>query len=340
MLATQISLRPHHTFGVEASARWWKTVRSETDALEFLMDNAGHLGPLLVLGGGSNVLFLHDFPGLVLQNDIRGKEVVKENETTVWLKVGAGENWHELVQSCLEHDWGGLENLSLIPGRVGAAPIQNIGAYGVELEEVFEQLEALHLQTGQIHVFSRGACQFGYRDSVFKRQLKGQYLITRVVLRLTKKTHQLRVGYGALEQELASAGVTEPGIREVSEAVIRIRRSKLPDPAELGNAGSFFKNPVISATRFEALQRAFSHVPHYPQADGQQKVPAAWLIDTCGWKGVRRGNCGVHPRQALVLVNYGGATGAEIWALAQEIRASVADRFGVELESEVNVIGG
>ncbi|MEO1448799.1 MAG: UDP-N-acetylmuramate dehydrogenase, partial [Bacteroidota bacterium] len=276
-------------------------------------------------------------PGLMIQNQIKGREVVRETDDYVWLRIGAGENWHELVQYCIDQDWGGIENLSLIPGNVGAAPIQNIGAYGVELTDVFDSLEAMSLETGVIQTFSHADCDFGYRDSFFKRRGKGRYAITRVTLRLEKPPHQLELSYGAIAKEMAEKGL-EPSIRSVSEVVCAIRRSKLPDPAEVGNAGSFFKNPVISVDHLRALQADHPDMPHYPQPDGRAKVPAAWLIQTAGWKGKSFGSYGVHPRQALVLVHYGGASGQQIYDLSEEILQSVGQQFDIWLEREVNII--
>ena len=336
-IRTGVSLRPHHTFGLEVTAKWWLSLHSEAEARAFIMDNLHHRPPLLILGGGSNVLFTGDYPGLVLHNQIMGKEVVREDAQHVWLRVGAGENWHALVQYCLDHDWGGLENLSLIPGSVGAAPIQNIGAYGVELQAVFAELEALDLHTGELHHFDREACRFGYRDSLFKGPARGRYLITRVTLRLDKPPHTLHTHYGPVAAELAQRP-EPPSIRAVSEVICAIRRSKLPDPAQTGNAGSFFKNPVIPAAHFARLVEQYPDLPSYPEPGGQVKVPAAWLIQTAGWKGLRRGNYGVHPQQALVLVNYGGARGQDIYDLSEEILQSVGQQFGIWLEREVNVV--
>jgi UDP-N-acetylmuramate dehydrogenase len=338
-LKENVSLLPHNTFGLDATARWWFPVSSREALIEFVIDNANLLNkPWLVLGGGSNLLFTQDYNGLILYNQIKGKEVVREDETQVWLRTGSGENWHELVRYCLDQGWGGIENLSLIPGSVGAAPIQNIGAYGVELKEVFESLEAIHLATGIPHQFGLEDCHFGYRESVFKRQARGRFFITHLTLRLSKQP-TLNLAYGSIREELARMGVEEPGIREVSEAVCNIRRSKLPNPAVTGNAGSFFKNPTLSQEQFEALQQQYPDIPAYPLAGGQVKVPAAWLIDTAGWKGKRFGNCGVHDKQALVLVNHGGASGKEILELSKRIMKSILDTFGIELEREVNVVG-
>lgn len=291
----------------------------------------------MILGGGSNVLFTRNFDGVVLQNHILGKEVMQEDEDHIFVKVGGGENWHQWVMYCLENNWGGVENLSLIPGSVGASPIQNIGAYGVELKDVFHSLEAIQLDTAQLHTFDRQACRFGYRDSIFKQKAKGKYFITSVTFRLDKQ-HQLHTSYGAIQTELDRMGVSAPSIHDISKAVIHIRQSKLPDPAVIGNGGSFFKNPVVSSSQLAMLQQAYPDIPHYPQADGSEKLAAGWLIEQAGWKGKRLGNYGVHDRQALVLVNYGGARGADIVALSKEIQASVKQQFGVELTPEINLI--
>ncbi|MEL6842250.1 MAG: UDP-N-acetylmuramate dehydrogenase, partial [Bacteroidota bacterium] len=327
MLRENVSLKAYNTFGIDVKARWFIEIDSVTLATEFLVDNLNAGQDVYLLGGGSNLLLTDDLPGLVLRNRIMGKEVIREDEQFVYLKVGAGENWHELVLYCLEQHWGGIENLSLIPGCVGAAPIQNIGAYGVELKDVFVELETLSLATGNPRHFDAKACAFGYRDSYFKGSGKGKFLITSVTLRLNKAPHQLNTSYGAIETELARHHDGPYTIQDVSKAVIAIRQSKLPDPAEIGNSGSFFKNPVISAAAFGELQSRYPEVPHYPQADGQIKVPAGWLIEQAGWKGNRIGDYGVHERQALVLVNYGGASGQDIYALSEQIMQSVLEQF-------------
>lgn len=332
-----VSLQSLHTFGLNVSAQWFLAVENEHDLRAAVVDNLDMDRPLMILGGGSNMLFMGDFPGLVLQNQIMGREVVRETADTVWLRIGAGENWHALVQYCIEQGWGGIENLSLIPGSVGAAPIQNIGAYGVELTDVFDSLEAMSLKTGVIQTFDHDACDFGYRDSFFKRRGKGRFAITRVTLRLQKPPHALELSYGTVAKELAEKGL-EPSIASVSAVICAIRQSKLPDPAEVGNAGSFFKNPVIPVNHLRALQGGYPDIPHYPQADGQSKIPAAWLIQQAGWKGKNFGTYGVHPRQALVLVHYGGASGQEIYDLSEQIRQSVGGKFDIWLEREVNVI--
>lgn len=326
-----------NTFGLAISAKLFVEL-SSVEGLQALIKEPWFTEvPRLVLGGGSNVLFVQDFPGLVMNVNLKGKTIVEEDEEEIQLAVGAGENWHELVMYCVERGWGGIENLSLIPGKMGAAPIQNIGAYGVELKDVFVSLEAVELETGTIRTFSHADCEFGYRDSVFKRDLKGKYLITQVTLRL-QKNPAINTGYGAIKTELAKLKKSDFNIRDVSNVVIMIRRSKLPDPAEIGNAGSFFKNPEIPTTQFEELKKTWPDIVGYPVREGVTKVPAGWLIDRAGWKGKRFGDYGVHARQALVLVNYGGAAGADIYALSGEILADIQTKYGIQLEREVNVI--
>lgn len=295
-------------------------------------------GPVLILGGGSNILFTDHVRALVLKNEIRGKQVVSEDEETVLVEAGSGENWHAFVLWCLEHAFGGVENLSLIPGTVGAAPIQNIGAYGIELSSVFEKLEAVELKSGTLRTFHRDECRFGYRDSIFKHALKGKYFITRIFLRLTKAPHhQVETSYGALRAALREMDIDRPTIQQVSQAVIQVRTSKLPDPEHLGNAGSFFKNPLITEEKLADLKTRFPDIVHYPAGEGMVKIPAGWLIEQCGWKGKRIGHTGCYEKQALVLVNYGGATGEEVLALARRIERSVKEKFGIRLEPEVNL---
>lgn len=333
---TNISLKPYNTFGLDVKAKAYCEVSSLKDIKQTLLETEQE--NILFLGSGSNVLLSKDFDGLVIRNTIKGKEVLEETEDSVVLKVYSGENWHELVMYCVESGWGGVENLSLIPGTVGAAPMQNIGAYGVELEQVFQSLEALNLDTLTLENFNKEQCAFGYRESVFKRQLKGQYFIFSVTFKLSKKP-VTNTGYGDIIAILTEKGI-EPSaanIKDVSDAVIQIRKSKLPDPSELGNSGSFFKNPVISETLFNELQSKYADIKGYKQEQGI-KIPAAWLIEKAEWKGKRIGNTGSHAKQALVLVNYGGAKGEEIWALAQEIIADIKTKFGVQLEAEVNII--
>ena len=341
-----ISLRPYNTFGIEVRAR---KLAPFADGIELAGVLSSHKGmPHMVLGGGSNVLFTGNVDGIVLKNEVMGIETVAEDEDYVYLRVGGGENWHAFVQHCIAVDLGGVENLSLIPGCVGAAPMQNIGAYGVELREVFQDLEAFHLLDSTIERFTLNDCAFGYRDSVFKGKYKDQFAILHVTFRLRKRP-VFNTSYGAINQELEQMGIKDLSLRAISEAVIRIRNSKLPDPRRIGNAGSFFKNPIVGSNDIDRLVKEFPGMPVYPAAKepyvgaesdfpGAAKIPAGWLIEQCGWKGFRRGDAGVHERQALVLVNYGDATGKELYDLSEEILQSVQGKFGVELEREVNVV--
>ena len=331
-----ISLKPFNTFGLDVKAENFTEVASVEEIQTFLNEPLWREQELLILGGGSNVLFTKDVQGVVMLNRIGGIGIVREDEAAVWVKAGAGVVWHELVMWCIERGWGGIENLSLIPGSVGAGPMQNIGAYGVELKDVFYELEAMKLDDLTVHTFSNAACRFGYRESVFKRELRNKFFIISVTFKLSKSA-QLNTSYGAISAELQRMGVQEPGIRDVSNAVINIRRSKLPDPTLLGNAGSFFKNPEVDEQVFSALKAAYPNVVGYPTSPGRVKLAAGWLIEQCGWKGRVVGHTGSHKDQALVLVNYGGATGKEIWQLALDIKASVLEKFGVNIEPEVNV---
>lgn len=333
------SLKRFNTFGLEAIASKYYRATS----VESLRSCLAIEQPVLVLGGGSNMLLTQPIEGLVLHVDIRGKQVLATKEAEkistnrVIVEAGAGESWHEFVCWTLDQNLGGLENMSLIPGSVGASPIQNIGAYGVEVKDHFVSLKALNRKTLQEETFSLEDCQFGYRNSIFKLERKGEYIITSVQFWLTNAQHELRMDYGDIQTTLAELA-EQPSIHSISKAVIAIRQSKLPDPAEIGNSGSFFKNPEISAAEFEKLKKRRPDVRFYEQADGTVKIPAGWLIDQAGWKGFRRGAIGVHDRQALVLVNHGGGEGAELWALALEIKADIFEKFGIEIEPEVNVI--
>ena len=335
-ISENVNLANYNTMGIAAIARYFVSVTSVEELKQVLAEPRFQSLPKFIIGGGSNVLFLHDFEGLLIHINIGGMEVMEEDDQSIILKIGAGENWHKLVTYCVSKGWGGIENLALIPGSVGAAPIQNIGAYGVELEEAFESLEAVEMETGQIKSFRKKECDFGYRDSVFKNKYKGEYVIATVTLRLEKHP-QVNTSYRALSEMLKQKGISDPTIDDVSKAVIEIRQSKLPDPAEIGNTGSFFKNPVIGSKQFKKLQDAHPDIPHYPAGD-KVKIPAAWLIDECGWKGKRFGDAGVHKMQALVIVNYGNAKGEDIWKLAQQIQDSVKSRFGVSLTPEVNIV--
>ena len=355
------SLKRYNTFAIDVKARYFASF-SNTEQLTDLIANRSQLTTndspkessrtrltTFLLGGGSNILFTKDFDGLVLKNEVKGIEKIKEDSDYVYVKVGAGENWHQFVLFCIKNSWAGVENLSLIPGNVGATPMQNIGAYGVEIKEVFHELKAFHLHEKTNYTFGLNDCRFGYRDSVFKNKYKDQFVITEVTFRLNK-IPKYHTSYGAVAQELEKMGVTELSIAAISQAVINIRTSKLPDPAEIGNAGSFFKNPSISRAQFEKLKSVFPNIVGYRNDDGTIKLAAGWLIEQCGpgnsdtyrngtsWKGYRRGDAGCHQKQALVLVNYGNATGKEIYDLSEQIKQSVQQKFGVILEGEVNII--
>ena len=343
LLEEHVSLRPYNTFGLDVRARYFARFGSADELRQLLQIPAVQAADKLVLGGGSNLLFTQDFAGVVLKNEIRGLEIIAEDadDDTALVRAGAGESWHGLVEYALSQELSGLENLSLIPGTVGAAPLQNIGAYGAELRDTFEHLEAVEIATGALRTFGAAACGFGYRESAFKNVLKNRFVVTAVVLRLHRRARP-NVQYGALQDTLADLGIEgEPTMHDISRAVIHIRRSKLPDPAEIGNAGSFFKNPEVSQHKFDELKARHPTLPGYP-VPGGVKVPAGWLIEQAGWKGLRRGpgagTHGVHDRQALVLVHHGGATGHELRLLAEEIIQSVRNQFGIELHPEVNIL--
>ncbi len=334
-IKNNITLKPFNTFGIDVNAAEFAAISSVGDLKDVLNTNPSDL---MILGGGSNLLLTKDVNALVLQINIKGIRVISRLENRVQVEVAAGENWHEFVCWCLKENFGGLENLSLIPGNVGTAPIQNIGAYGVELKDSFVSCEALHIQTQELKVFTKEDCNFEYRDSIFKQELKGQYIITSVVFELSSQQHILKTNYGAIESELKSTGVETPTIQDVSKAVISIRNSKLPDPKIIGNSGSFFKNPVVSGSKFQILQSQFQDIPHYNISEDSIKIPAAWLIDTAGFKGKTFGNYGVHSKQALVLVNYGGASGKDILNLSLQIQNAVKLIFDIKLETEVNIL--
>lgn len=335
MIEKHKNLKTINTFGIEVYAKTYTSFDSVETLREILNENQNE--KLLILGGGSNILFTKDVDALVLKNNIKGFEIMQEDEDHVIVKSGAGEIWHEFVLKTIEQNWSGIENLSLIPGSVGASPMQNIGAYGVEIKDVFHSLEAFHIKTGELHTFNKEACEFGYRESVFKRALKEQYVIVSVSFQLNK-THQLNTSYGVINDELKSMGIENPTIKDVSNAVIAIRSSKLPNPKEIGNAGSFFKNPVVAQQVLDKIKLDFSDVPNYPAPNGDVKLAAGWLIEKAGWKGFTNHNFGVHKNQALVLVNYGGATGKEIYDLSTQIIENIKNKFGVELEREVNIL--
>ena len=336
MIQENISLKPFNTFGIEASTRYFGRFSSVEELNQILTSNKDK--ELLILGGGSNILLTKNFDGLTLINEIKGFEVTKNDGDSVIVKSGAGEIWHEFVLKCIENNFSGVENLSLIPGSVGASPMQNIGAYGVEIKDVFESVEAYHIPTGELHTFSKEECEFGYRESVFKRKYKGQYVIISVSYKLSLSAPKVNTSYGAIESELKEMNISTPSIKDVSQAVINIRSSKLPNPKEIGNAGSFFKNPVISKELFDKLIVEFPTIPNYPAENDGKKIAAGWLIEQCGWKGKTLGHYGVHKLQALVLVNYKGATGIEIYDLSSSIIKDVEDKFGITLEREVNIL--
>ena len=329
------SLVPYNTFRIDVKARYFSTFLN-IDELSELTTQFSQLTNL-VLGGGSNILFTKDYDGAILKNEIKGIELQHEDADHVYVKVGAGENWHQFVLYCIKHNWAGVENLSLIPGNIGASPIQNIGAYGVELDDVFWSLEAFHLSERKIHTFTATDCEFGYRDSIFKNRYKNEFAILSVTFQLKKKPIY-HVSYGAITEELEKMGVKDLSIKAVSQAVINIRSAKLPDPQKIPNAGSFFKNPEVTASKYEELKLKFPDIIAYPLAKGTVKLAAGWMIEKCGWKGYRKGDAGCHAKQALVLVNYGNATGKEIFALSEEILQSVKNKFDIGLEREVNII--
>lgn len=335
MIEHNISLKPYNTFGIDVEVSAFARFNSVSD-LEVLLSKNNSGLPYFILGGGSNVLLTKDQEVFALKNEIEGKHVVQEDEESVIIEVGAGEVWHDLVMWTVENNWGGLENLSLIPGSVGASPMQNIGAYGVEIKDRFVSLQAYHIDKKEVHVFDNAACEFGYRESVFKRKLKGQYIILTVRFRLYKSP-VFSTGYGAIQDELRSMGV-DVSVKTISQAVMNIRRSKLPDPKELGNAGSFFKNPVVSEQLVVELLKTYPQMPHYPQGNGTEKLAAGWLIEKAGLKGYRSGACGVHSKQALVLVNYGEASGNDVFALSEKVLTDVKRLFNVDLEREVNIM--
>jgi len=334
-LSHNISLKNYNTFGIDVIAKNFITATTIDELRKAIELNPTNL---FILGGGSNMLLTKDIDdALVIHLNIKGKTIIKENEDYVWVTAKTGENWHEFILWCLDNEYGGLENMSLIPGNIGTAPIQNIGAYGKELKDNFIECETIEIASGKPKTFTKSACNFGYRNSVFKTELKGLYIITSVTFKLTKRNHVLNTRYGAIENELANQNVTNPTIKEVSNAVIAIRQSKLPDPNKLGNSGSFFKNPIISQTAFEQFIANFPEAPSYRVSDSEVKIPAGWLIEQAGFKGKQFGDAGVHKNQALVLVNYGNATGQEIWNLALKIKAAVLEQFGIEINPEVNV---
>lgn len=337
LIEENYSLKQDHTFHLDVMASMKASITSVDDLKEIYESRRFKPVKKMVLGGGSNVLFTRNFLGMVLKMEIQGISIETESPDSVIVSFGAGVIWHQCVLWAVDNGLGGIENLSLIPGTIGAGPMQNIGAYGVELKDVFHSLEAYEIKTGKVVRFYNEDCKFGYRYSVFKGALRDKYVITKVFLRLSRKP-VFNISYGNLKETLHQMGVEELTLRDVSQAVINVRQSKLPDPAEVGNAGSFFKNPVVESEYFESLQAAFESIPGYKSDENQTKVPAAWLIEQCGWKGKRLGHIGVHDRQPLVLVNYGGGKGKDLVKLSEDIRKSVFNKFGIQLEPEVNII--
>ena len=337
LILNNTSLKPYNTFGIEAIARHFTSVQSIDHLTELIHSQQYKANERLIIGGGSNLLFTKNVNALVIKNDLRGIALIKETADYAFVKCAAGEVWHEFVLWCIEKNYGGLENLSLIPGCTGASPMQNIGAYGVEIKDTFYELEAIHAETGQLKLFSKSDCEFGYRESVFKRQFKNQFIITSVTFKLSKHP-EFNIDYGAIKQELEAMNVSELSIKAISDAVINIRSSKLPNPKEIGNAGSFFKNPEVPTHHYHQLKIQFPNLVAYPLENGNYKLAAGWLIEQSGLKGFRQGDSGIHKNQALVLVNYGMATGDEIYNLSTLVLKTVNDKFGVNLEREVNII--
>ena len=329
-----ISLKAYNTFGINVNAKRFIRVDSVYQLQQLLNIEKD----VFLISGGSNMLLTKDIDKLVVHIDIKGISIDKEDDNFVHLTVNAGENWHEFVLYCVAQNYGGLENLSLIPGNVGTCPIQNIGAYGVEVKDTITKLEAINIETTRLHTFSNDDCNFGYRNSIFKNNVKGEFVITSVAFKLTKQNHNLNTSYGAIETELSSKNITAPSLKDISNAVTAIRKSKLPDPKEIGNSGSFFKNPVITESAFINLQKEYPNIPSYTISENEVKLPAGWLIETAGFKGKSFGNYGVHEKQALVLVNYNNASGKDIYALAEKIQKHILNQFKIDLEIEVNII--
>lgn len=335
-IQSNFSLKSFNTFGIEAKAKNFVAVHSLDELKTVLAEHAAE--PKFILGGGSNMLLTQDIEALVIHIDLKGKRIVKEDDDFVWVESMAGENWHEFVLWTIDQNFGGLENMSLIPGNVGTTPVQNIGAYGTEIKDTFVSCDAMKIDDQTMRTFSKEDCRFGYRESIFKQEAKNQYIITSVVFKLTKRNHKINTSYGDITKELALQNVTVPTLKDVSNAVIAIRQSKLPDPKVLGNSGSFFKNPVISRSHFEKVQAQFPEIKFFEVSPTEVKVPAGWLIEQAGYKGFRKGDAGVHKNQALVLVNYGSATGQDILALSREVQQAVFDKYSIAIEAEVNVI--
>lgn len=335
-IQTQFSLKNYNTFGIEAKAKQFVAVHSIAELKEVLQQNKSE--KKFILGGGSNMLLTQDIDALVIHVDLKGKKIIKEDTDFVWVESQAGENWHEFVLWTIDQNLGGLENMSLIPGNVGTTPVQNIGAYGTEIKDTFDSCHAMTIENQEMKTFTKAECHFGYRESIFKNEVKDQYIITSVVFKLTKHNHKINTSYGDITAELAKNNITNPTLKDVSNAVIAIRQSKLPDPKELGNSGSFFKNPILLKTDFEEIHQKFPEMKYYVVSETEVKVPAGWLIEQAGFKGKRFGDAGIHKNQALVLVNYGNATGQEILDVSKNIQDTIFKTFGIHIEAEVNVI--
>jgi len=335
-IQSNFSLKNHNTFGIEAKAKQFVAVHSVDELKSILKQYKNE--KKFILGGGSNMLLTKDIEALVIHIDLKGKKIIKEDNDFVWVESQAGETWHDFVLYTIDNNFGGLENMSLIPGNVGTTPVQNIGAYGTEIKDTFVSCEAINIETQEIKTFTNAECNFGYRESIFKNEVKDQYIITSVIYKLTKRNHKINTSYGDITAELAKNNVTTPTLKDVSNAVIAIRQSKLPDPKELGNSGSFFKNPILLKSDFEKIHQKFPEMKYYEVSETEVKVPAGWLIEQAGFKGKRFGDAGVHKNQALVLVNYGNATGQEILAVSKDVQKTVFEKFGIHIEAEVNVI--
>lgn len=330
------SLKKYNTFSIDCSARYFVSIESISDLKEILQSKIH--SNIFILGGGSNMLLTQDVDALVIHINLKGIEIISEDKDNITLKVMAGENWQDFVAYCINHNYGGVENLSLIPGNVGTAPIQNIGAYGMELKDVFKSCQAISLNNLSEKIFSKEECKFDYRNSIFKNEEKGKFIITSVTFTLTKNNHNINIGYGAIKEQLNNLQIDNPTLKEISEAVISIRKSKLPDPKELGNSGSFFKNPIINDIDFKQFYKNYPKAPYYKISNSEYKIPAGWLIEQAGFKGKRYGDAGVHKNQALVLVNYGNASGQEIISLSKKIQIKVKEIFVISIEPEVNII--
>ncbi|NBW27071.1 MAG: UDP-N-acetylmuramate dehydrogenase [Flavobacteriaceae bacterium] len=330
------SLKNYNTFGIEANAKEFVAVHSIEELETVLAENISKRK--FILGGGSNMLLTKDIDALVIHIDLKGKKIVEENDDFVWVESQAGENWHEFVMWTIDNDFGGLENMSLIPGNVGTTPVQNIGAYGTEIKDTFVSCSAMKIDTMEMRSFRNSECNFGYRESIFKNEIKDQYIITSVIFKLTKRNHKINISYGDITRELDKLNNKTPTLKDVSNAVITIRQSKLPDPKVLGNSGSFFKNPILLKSEFNKIHKKFPEMKYYEISETEVKVPAGWLIEQAGFKGLRFGDAGIHKNQALVLVNYGNATGQEILNVSKDIQETIFKKFGIHIEAEVNII--